>query len=44
MNLDELPDQFSAFLERARAILDLEIGQAKKIVAAANAEKSAAQR
>ena len=43
MTLDELSGQLEAFLERARTVLDLEIGQAKKIVAAANAEKSAAQ-
>jgi chromosome segregation ATPase len=43
MTLDELSGQLEAFLERARTVLDLEIGQAKKIVAAANAEKGLAQ-
>jgi chromosome segregation ATPase len=43
MRIDELSEQFAAFLECARAVLDLEIGQAKKIVAAANTEKNSAQ-
>jgi len=43
MSLDELPGQFEAFVERARAALSQEITTAKNIIAAANAEKSAAQ-
>jgi len=42
MTLDELPQQFEAFVDRARAALSQEITGAQKIVAAANAEKSAA--
>ena len=43
MTLDELPNQFDAFVERASAALSREITAAKNVVAAANAEKSAAQ-
>jgi chromosome segregation ATPase len=43
MSLDELPQQFEQFVERARAALGQEITAAKNIVAAANAEKSSAQ-
>jgi predicted nucleic acid-binding Zn-ribbon protein len=43
MRLDELPGQLEVFLERARAVLDREIGAAKTAAAAANAEKAAAQ-
>jgi hypothetical protein len=43
MSIDELPGQFDVFVERARAALSQEITAAKKIVAAANAEKGSAQ-
>src|SRR6516164_1445299 len=43
MSLDGLPQQFEEFVERARAALSQEITTAKNIIAAANAEKSAAQ-
>ena len=43
MTLDELPQQFEQFVEGARAAFDQEIIAAKNIIAAANAEKSAAQ-
>jgi len=43
MTLDDIPDQFKQLAGLARDVIDREIGQAKKIAAAANAEKSAAQ-
>jgi chromosome segregation ATPase len=43
MSLDGLPQQFEQFVDRARAALSGEITAAKSVVAAANAEKSAAQ-
>jgi hypothetical protein len=43
MSIDGLPGQFDVFIERARVALSQEIGQAKKIAAAASAEKNAAQ-
>ena len=43
MGLDGLPQQFEQFVDRARAALGGEITAAKNIIAAANAEKSAAQ-
>jgi len=43
MTLDELPQRFGEFVECAGVALNKEIGQAKKNVAAANAEKNAAQ-
>jgi chromosome segregation ATPase len=43
MSLDGLPQELSAFIERACAVLAREITAAKNIAAAANAEKSAAQ-
>jgi chromosome segregation ATPase len=41
--LDELSGQFSAFVDRAREVLYWEMENAKKAVAASNAEKSSAQ-
>src|SRR5262249_3689222 len=43
MTLDDIPGQLEQLAGRARAVLDLEIGQAKKIAAAASAEKNSAQ-
>jgi hypothetical protein len=43
MSLDGLSKQFEDLVDRARAALDREITGAKKIVAAANAEKNSAQ-
>ena len=43
MSLHGLPAEFEQFVERARAALDGEITAAKNIMAAASAEKSAAQ-
>jgi chromosome segregation ATPase len=43
MSLDGLPEQFEEFVERARAALGRDITVAKTAVAAANAEKAAAQ-
>jgi chromosome segregation ATPase len=43
MSLDGLPQQFEAFVDRARAALGQEITAAKNIVAAAKAEKGSAQ-
>jgi chromosome segregation ATPase len=43
MSLGELPQEFERFVERARVALGREITGATKIVAVANAEKSAAQ-
>jgi hypothetical protein len=43
MTLHGLPAEFDAFVERARVALSQEITAAKKFVAAANAEKNAAQ-
>jgi chromosome segregation ATPase len=43
MRLDELAPGLEVFLERARVALSGEITAAKKIVAAANAEKNSAQ-
>jgi len=43
MSLHGLPAEFERVVERARAALDQEITAAKNIIAAANAEKSAAQ-
>jgi chromosome segregation ATPase len=42
MGLDELPQQFDALVEAARAALHGEITSAKAIVARANAEKASA--
>jgi chromosome segregation ATPase len=43
MTLDALPQQFEAFVERARAALSQETTAAKNIVASANAETGLAQ-
>jgi chromosome segregation ATPase len=43
MNLEELPEQFEAFVDRASAALSREVASAKKALAALNAEKSAVQ-
>jgi chromosome segregation ATPase len=43
MTLHGLPAEFEQFVERARVALNQEITAAKKIVAAANAEKGSAQ-
>jgi hypothetical protein len=43
MNLDDIPDQFKQLVELAGAAIEREIGQAKKIAAAASTETSAAQ-
>jgi predicted nucleic acid-binding Zn-ribbon protein len=43
MGIDELPQQFDALVEAARVALHHEIGNAKNIVAAANAEKASVQ-
>ena len=43
MTLDKLPEQFDAFVERARAGLSQEITTAKNIIAAASAEGSASR-
>jgi hypothetical protein len=43
MNLDLLPDQFEAFVSRARTALDQEIARAKAVVATATAEKGRTQ-
>jgi chromosome segregation ATPase len=43
MSIDELPNRLGEFVELARAALSREITAAKNIVAAANAERSAAQ-
>ena len=43
MSFHGLPAEFEAFVERARAALNGEIITAKNIIAAANAEKNAAQ-
>jgi len=43
MSLHGLPAEFEQFVERARTALGQEITAAKNIIAAANAEKSAAQ-
>jgi chromosome segregation ATPase len=43
MTLDGLPQQFEAFVERARTALSQEITAAKNIIAAATAEKGSAQ-
>jgi hypothetical protein len=42
MTLDEISDQFSAVLARARTVLHQEVEKAQKTMAAANAEKTAA--
>jgi chromosome segregation ATPase len=43
VNLDELPQQFDALIEAARAALHVEITNARGIVAAANAETQASK-
>jgi chromosome segregation ATPase len=43
MSLDGLPQQFDAFVERARTALSQQITSAQKIVAAAKAETATAQ-
>jgi chromosome segregation ATPase len=43
MNIDDIPDQFEALLDRARAALDREITKAKNAIAALNAEEGRAQ-
>jgi chromosome segregation ATPase len=42
MQLDELPDQFEAFVECARTTLDQEITRSRATLERANAEKTAA--
>jgi chromosome segregation ATPase len=42
MTLDELPHQFAAFLNSARAVFDREVAGARKAVDNLNAEKTAA--
>jgi chromosome segregation ATPase len=43
MRIDDLPEQFAAFAERAEAVLKFEIEKTRKAVAALNAEKAAAE-
>jgi chromosome segregation ATPase len=43
MGIDELPHQFEAFLNRARAVFDGEVERVQKALAASNAEKASAQ-
>jgi chromosome segregation ATPase len=43
MSIDELPDQFEAFLERARVVLHREIEEARAAVKVLNAEKATTQ-
>jgi chromosome segregation ATPase len=43
MRLDDLPDQFAAFADRARDVLNREIERAHQAVKAANAEKAKTQ-
>jgi chromosome segregation ATPase len=44
MRLDDLPDQFQAFIERAEAVLQMEVAKAKKTVAALTTEKAAVEK
>ena len=43
MRIDELPAQFKAFVNQAREVLDWEVSEAQKSVAASNDEKSSAE-
>jgi chromosome segregation ATPase len=43
MRIDDLPDQFEAFLDRARAVLSRENARAREAVKAANAETAKAK-
>jgi chromosome segregation ATPase len=44
MRLDDLPEQFAAFADRARDVLDWEVKKARKAAEALNAERAAVQK
>jgi chromosome segregation ATPase len=44
MRIDDLPEQFATFAERAEAVLKYEVEKVKKVTVALNAERAAAEK